>query len=402
MSRWLSIVGLGEGGWDELPALGRGLVESAELIVGGERHLAMLPSSIKAARSSWATPLRLTVEEILRHRGRPVAVLATGDPMHYGVGVTLARAVGHDEMLILPTVSAFGLAAARLGWSLADCECLTLHGRPLEKLGAFLCGGARLLLLSHDGSTPAKVAAELTRRGWGPSRLIALEHMGGAGESRIEGTAASWGQRQAEDLNTLAVECLPAAGTISLPRLPGLPDEAFSHDGQITKREVRAVTLAGLSPLPGQLLWDVGAGCGSIAVEWLRSSRAMRAIAIESDAARCDMIRANAANLGTPEIEVVNGTAPAALPGLAPPDAIFIGGGVAMPDLAENCWDALRSGGRLVANVVTVQGEARLLQCHQAHGGRLTRIAISRAEPIGGQLGWRALRPVTQWIAVKP
>ncbi len=402
MSRWLSIVGLGEGGWDELPALGRDLVESAELIVGGERHLAMLPASIKAQRSSWATPLRVTVEEILRHRGRRVAVLATGDPMHYGVGVTLARAVGHDEMLILPTVSAFALAAARLGWPLADCECLTLHGRPLEKLGAFLYRGARLLLLSHDGSTPAQVAAELVRRGWGPSRLIALEHMGGARENRVEGTANSWSQRQTEDLNTLAVECLPATGTISLPRLPGLPDDAFSHDGQITKREVRAVTLAALSPLPGHRLWDVGAGCGSITIEWLRAGRAMRASAIECDAARCDMIRTNAASLGTPEIEIVHAAAPAALAGLAPPDAIFIGGGVAMPGLAERCWDSLRSGGRLVANAVTIQGEARLLQCHQVYGGKLSRIAISRAEPIGGQLGWRALRPVTQWVALKP
>lgn len=402
MSRWLSIVGLGEGGWEELPALGRGMVEAAELIVGGERHLAMLPASVKAKRASWATPLRLTVEEVLRHRGRPVAVLATGDPMHYGVGVTLARAVGHDEMLILPTVSAFSLVAARLGWSLADCECLTLHGRPLEKLGGFLYRGARLLLLSHDGSTPAKVAAELTRRGWGPSRLIALEHMGGSREDRVEAIAESWGQRQTKDLNTLAVECLPAAGTISLPRLPGLPDDAFTHDGQITKREVRAMTLAALSPLLGQRLWDVGAGCGSIAIEWLRGGRGMRANAIESDPARCDMIRVNAANLGTPEIEIVNALAPMALAGLAPPDAIFIGGGVAAPGLVERCWDALPSGGRLVANAVTVQGEARLLQCREAHGGSLGRIAISRAEPIGGYLGWRALRPVTQWTAVRP
>ncbi len=402
MSRWLSIVGLSEGGWDELPALGRGLVESAELVVGGERHLAMLPATIKAARTSWATPLRLTVEEILRHRGRPVTVLATGDPMHYGVGVTLARAVGSEEMLILPNISAFGLAASRLGWSLADCECLTLHGRPLEKLGGFLYRGARLLLLSHDGSTPAKVGAELTRRGWGPSHLVALEHMGGSRENRIEATAEIWGGRQTADLNTLAVECLPASGTISLPRLPGLPDEAFAHDGQITKREVRAVTLAALAPLPGQRLWDVGAGCGSIAIEWLRAGHAMRANAIEGDAKRCDMIRANAATLGAPEIEIINATAPVALEGLAEPDAIFIGGGVAKASLVECCWAALPSGGRLVANVVTVQGEAQLLRCHQSHGGSLGRIAISRAEPIGTQLGWRALRPVTQWVAVKP
>jgi precorrin-6B C5,15-methyltransferase / cobalt-precorrin-6B C5,C15-methyltransferase len=402
VNRWLSIVGLSEGGWAELPALGRDLVESAQFIVGGERHLAMLPASIKAERASWATPLRLTVEEILRYRGRPVAVLATGDPMHFGVGVTLARAVAHEEMLILPAISAFGLAAARLGWSLGDCECLTLHGRPLEKLAGFLYPGARLLLLSHDGSTPAKVAVDLTRRGWGPSRLIALEHMGGPNEQRIAATASEWAGRQTADLNTLAVECIAAPGTVSLPRLAGLPDDAFTHDGQITKREMRAVTLAALAPLPGQRLWDVGAGCGSIAIEWLRSGRGMRAIAIESNPARCDLIRANAAALGAPEIEVIGGEAPAALDGLATPDAVFIGGGVAAPGLVERCWAAIGQGGRLVANAVTVQGESTLLRAHEAFGGSLVRIAVSRAEAIGGQLGWRPLMPVTQWTAIKP
>jgi precorrin-6B C5,15-methyltransferase / cobalt-precorrin-6B C5,C15-methyltransferase len=402
MNRWLSIVGLGEGGWAELPALGRGLVEAAELVVGGERHLAMLPKTISAERSTWATPLRLTVEEILRRRGRPVAVLATGDPMHYGVGVTLARAVAGDEILILPTVSAFSLAAARLGWPVAECECLTLHGRPLEKLGGFLTRGARLLLLSHDGSTPAKVAAELTRKGWGPSRLVVLEHMAGTHERVVEATAEGWNAPTMADLNTLAVECHPVTGTLSLPRLPGLPDDVFVHDGQITKREIRAMTLAALTPLPGERLWDVGAGCGSISIEWLRSGRQMRAVAIESDAQRRGFIAANAAALGTPDIELVAAEAPAALEGLAPPDAVFVGGGITAPGLVERCWAALPSGGRLVANAVTVQGESRLLQCRGEMGGSLGRIAISRAEPIGPYLGWRPLMPVTQWVAVKP
>jgi precorrin-6Y C5,15-methyltransferase (decarboxylating) len=401
MTRWLSIVGLGEGGWLELPALGRSLVGAAELVVGGERHLAMLPKTVKAEKLTWATPLRLTVEEIVRRRGRPVAVLATGDPMHYGIGVTLARAVAADEILILPTASAFSLAAARLGWPVAECECLTLHGRPLEKLAGFLYRGARLLLLSHDGSTPTKVAAELKRMGWGPSRLVILEHMGGSQERVIEATAASW-KGQAADLNALAIECRPAPGTQSLPRLPGLPDEAFVHDGQITKREIRAMTVAALAPLPGERLWDVGAGCGSISIEWLRAGRQMHASAIEGDAQRRGFIAANAAALGTPEIEVVDGIAPAALNGLARPDAIFIGGGITAPDLVERCWGALPVGGRLVANAITVQGESRLLQCREAMGGSLGRIAISRAEPIGPYLGWRPLMPVTQWVALKP
>jgi precorrin-6B C5,15-methyltransferase / cobalt-precorrin-6B C5,C15-methyltransferase len=402
MSRWLSIVGIGEGGWAEVPVLGRSLVEAAELIVGGERHLAMLPSTIRAERRSWATPLSVTVEEIAGRRGRPVAVLATGDPMHFGIGVTLARAVPAAEMLILPTVSAFTLAAARLGWSIADCECLTLHGRPLGRIAGFLHPGARLLLLSHDGATPGLVASELARRGWGPSRVIVLEHMGGAAERLIEATAAKWTAARVADLNTVAIECQPGAGAAILPRLPGLPDDAFHHDGQLTKREIRAATLAALAPLPMQRLWDVGAGCGSIAIEWMRAARSARAIAIESDARRCELIRENAAALGTPELHILGGEAPQALDGLARPDAVFIGGGIAAPGLVEHCWAALPSGGRIVANVVTVEGESALARRRSELGGSLTRIAVSRAEPVGGLLGWRPLMAVTQWSAVKP
>jgi len=402
MNRWLTIVGLGEGGWTELPALGRSLVEGAELVVGGERHLAMLPSHVHGERLGWATPLRLTVDEILRRRGRPVAVLATGDPMHYGVGVTLARAVPMAEMLILPTVSAFSLAAARLGWPVAECECLTLHGRPMERLAGFLARGAKLLLLSHDGSTPAKVAAELKRLGWGPSRLVVLEHMGGPKERIREATAECWPEVPTAELNTLAVECQPAPGTVSRPRLPGLADEVFSNDGQITKRETRAATLAALAPLPGERLWDVGAGCGSVAIEWLRAGRGMRAVAIEGDAGRRAMIADNAAGLGVPEIEIVAGRASGALAGLPQPDAIFIGGGLTTEGVVESCWQALPPGGRIVANAVTLDAEAALIGWRGQLGGSLTRIAVSRAEPIGAYLGWRPLRPVTQWAAVKP
>lgn len=401
MSRWLSIVGLGEGGWAELPALGRSLIEGAELIVGGERHLAMLPDHIRGERAGWATPLRLTVEEILRRRGHPVAVLATGDPMHYGVGVTLARAVPMAELLILPTASAFSLAAARLGWPIAECECLTLHGRPIERLAGFVVRGARLLLLSHDGSTPAKVAAELKRLGWGPSRLVVLEHLGGPRETIREATAENWSEGRTADLNTLAVECRPAPGSVSHPRSPGLPDEVFSNDGQITKREVRAATLAALAPVARERLWDVGAGCGSVSIEWLRAGHGMSAVAIESDANRRAMIAENAAALGVPEIEIVAGRAPEALAGLPAPDAVFIGGGLSGTGLIERCWQALSPGGRIVANAVTLDGEATLIRWRSELGGSLTRIAVSRAEPVGAHLGWRPLMPVTQWAAVK-
>jgi precorrin-6Y C5,15-methyltransferase (decarboxylating) len=303
---------------------------------------------------------------------------------------------------MLPTASAFSLAAARLGWSIADCECLSLHGRPLAKLAGFLTRGGRLLLLANDGSTPMQVAKELARLGWGPSRVVALEHMGGPRERAVEATAAQWGDAAVADFNTLAVELHPSAGAVSRPRLPGLPDDAFAHDGQLTKREVRAATLAALAPLPGERLWDVGAGCGSIAVEWLRAGRGLHAVAIESDAPRRALIAENAAALGTPELQIVAGSAPAALDGLPSPDAIFIGGGIADAKLVERCWAALGAGGRLVANVVTVEGEARLADCRDRLGGSLTRIAVSRAEPLGPYLGWRPLMPVTQWSAVKP
>jgi len=400
VSRWLSIVGLGEGGWPELSALGRSLVEGAELIIGGERHLAMLPPSVQGRRLGWASPLSRTVEEIVVQRGRPVAVLATGDPMHFGIGVTLTRTVPVSEMLMLPAPSAFSLAAARLGWPLAECECLTVHGRPLARVAGFLHHGARLLVLSHDGDTPGRIAAELTRRGFGRSKIFLLEHMGGQKEQILEATADDWNIERTADLNTLAIESRAGPGAVSFPRLPGLPDEAFQHDGQLTKREVRAATLAALAPLPGQRLWDVGAGCGSIAIEWLRAGRDMKAIAIESDAQRRSLIAENACALGTPEIEILAGEAPQALANLAPPDAVFIGGGIS-EEVVQRGWAALPAGGRLVANVVTVEGEACVADHREALGGTLTRIAVSRAEPIGARLGWRPMMPVTQWAAVK-
>ncbi|WP_119458944.1 precorrin-6y C5,15-methyltransferase (decarboxylating) subunit CbiE [Rhodospirillaceae bacterium SYSU D60014] len=401
MTRWLSIVGLDEGGLATLPALARELIDQAELLVGGARHLAMVPEG-GAERMSWASPLKLTVEEILRWRGRRVVVLATGDPMWYGVGVTLARAVPLEEMLILPAPSAFSLACARLGWPLAETECLTLHGRPLALLNGAVAPGARLLLLSHDGTTPATVAKALVELGYGASRVVALEHMGGAAERHVAATAETWTAAQVGDLNTVAVECMAGPDAVIRPHTPGLSDEAFRHDGQLTKREIRAMTVAALAPLPGQRLWDIGAGCGSIAIEWLRCGRSLRAVAVERDAERVSMITENAVTLGVPQLQVVVGAAPAALADLPSPDAVFIGGGVTMPGLAERCWAALPCGGRLVVNVVTVEGEGRLIALRDEIGGTLTRLAVSRAEPVGPFSGWRPLMPVTQFAAVKP
>ncbi len=400
MSPWLAIIGIGEEGFSALSPAARRLVEEAELVIGGARHLAMVPGG-DAERHEWESPLRLTIERIGGWRGRRVAVLASGDPMCYGVGVTLARRFPSDELTILPQPGAFSLAAARLAWPLAECATLTLHGRPLERLSRHLAPGQRVLALSEDGATPAAIARLLRAQGWGASEVTVLEHLGGMRERIFTERAERFGDRVAADLNTVAILCGAAAGAHPLSRSPGLPDDAFRSDGQLTKREVRAATLAALAPLPGERLWDVGAGCGSIAIEWLRSGRGTKAFAIEKDASRAALIRDNAARLGVPELQLVEGEAPVALEGLPDPDAVFLGGAVSRADLLEQLWTRLRPGGRLVANAVTVAGEARLAEFAKVAGGGLTRIAVSRAEPIGDQLAWRALRPVTQLAATK-
>ena len=402
MTPWLSIVGLGEDGLDGVCPAGRPLIEQAETLVGGDRHLVMVPANHPAERLSWASPLSETVAAIVARRGRRVCVLATGDPLWYGIGVTLAEAVPAAERCIVPAPSAFSLACARLGWPLAETETLTLHGRPLDLLRAHLAPAARLLILANDGETPARVAALLGEAGYGESPVSVFEHMGGGAERRVDGTAKGWRGEPIAALNTIAVECRAGAGAVALSRAPGLPDDAFENDGQLTKREVRGATLAALAPLPGQRLWDVGAGCGSVAIEWLRTARGTNAIAIERQPARAAMIARNATALGTPELEIVTGGAPAALAGLAAPDAVFIGGGISTEGLMETCWEALSPGGRLVANVVTVEGEAGIIAWHERIGGELTRIAISRTRPLGGMSGWHSLAPVTQWAVVKP
>ncbi len=396
MTPWLSIVGLGEDGLDGASPAARPLIEHAETLVGGARHLAMAPEDHPAERLTWASPLSRTVDEIVARRGRRVCVLATGDPMWYGIGVTLARAVPACETTIVPGVPAFSLACARLGWPLAEAETLTLHGRPLDLIRLHLAPGARLLLLANDGATAAALAALLREAGYGESRITVLEHMGGAGERRIESEAADWRAESVADLNTIAIECRAAPGAAILPRTPGLPDDAYLNDGQLTKREVRAVTLAALAPLPGRLLWDVGAGCGSVAIEWMRAERRARAVAIERSPERAALIARNAAALGAPDLEIVTGAAPEAHAGLDAPDAVFVGGGVAGQGLVEACWEALSTGGRLVANAVTVEGEAALARWRERAGGELTRIAVSRTKPLGSLSGWRPMAPVTQ------
>ena len=405
MTRWLSIIGIGEEGLSGLSAAARTIVETAETLVGGARHLAMVPPG-SAERLLWRQPLADTIDDIAARRGARVAVLASGDPLWYGVGVVLLRHFRPEEMTIVPQPSAFSLAAARLGWASAECAQLSLHGRPLDALRLHLAPRRRCLLLSEDGTTPRRVAGLLAATGWGPSRISVFEHLGGPRERVHSGTASDWGERRSADLNTIALECEISPGTRPLSRLAGLPDDAFEHDGQLTKREIRALTLARLAPLSGETLWDIGAGAGSIAIEWLRATEGGRAVAVEQHAGRVATIARNAALLGVPGLHIAIGNAPHALaeipPEFAPPDAIFVGGGIGEAGLLDELWAALRPGGRLVANVVSTEGECAILAWQARQGGELTRIAVSRSEPLGGRHAWRPLLPVTQLAATKP
>jgi precorrin-6B C5,15-methyltransferase / cobalt-precorrin-6B C5,C15-methyltransferase len=406
MHKWLSVVGIGEDGLQGLNPVGLSLVEQAKIIVGGERHLAMLSPSDNREKIIWATPIADTVEKIISYRGQDVCILASGDPMCYGIGVTLTRKIPISEMTIIPSPSAFSLACARLGWSLTEVTCLSLCGRSVDIMQLHLYPNAKLLILSADKTTPQIVAELLTKSGFSGSKMTTLERMGGIHERITTGEAwergaGSEGETEIADLNTIAVECIADIGLRGLSKLAGLPDSAYQHDGQLTKQEIRAVTLAALAPKPGELLWDIGAGCGSISIEWMRSSSSCHAIAIEQNPARLQYINNNAASLGTPNLKIISGKAPEALANLPAPNVIFIGGGVTTEGLLETCWQVLPLGGRLVANVVTIEGEQKLFTWYQKFGGSFTRIAIQRAEPIGKFLGWKAMAPVTQWIVVK-
>jgi precorrin-6B C5,15-methyltransferase / cobalt-precorrin-6B C5,C15-methyltransferase len=400
--KWLSIVGIGESGLADIDRLGRGFIDRAALVIGGKRHLAMLdPAKSSQVRLAWTSQLEESIAIVLAKRGTPVCVLASGDPLCYGIGATLLKYISIEEMTILPAPSTFSLARARLGWAETAVETLSLCGRSPDFLAAILAPNSKLLILSGGASTPQIVANLLTQQGYGDSRMTILEHLGGERERVVTQIARSWSQSDVAALNTIAVECEIDRDRLPLNRLPGLPESAYHHDGQLTKREVRAITLAALAPLPGELLWDVGAGCGSIGIEWLRSHPRCRAIAIEQHQRRLQFIIDNMTALGAPHLQIVCGQAPAALADLPTPDAIFIGGGVTVPGLLATCWTALRSGGRLVANAVTIESELELLQWHQQVGGELTRIAIQRTQSIGGFLGWKPLNPITQLVVVK-
>lgn len=400
MTPWLSVIGVGDDGVSGLAPAARALVEAAEVIVGAERLLDGLSAEGRELHV-WRSPLAQTIARIETWRGRKVAVLASGDPMHFGVGCTLARHIPLAEMRVVPAPSSFSLAAARLGWPLQRAECLSLHARPAELIVPFMAPNVRILALTEGARTVREVAAILRRRGFGQSRLTILEHMGGAAEASVALTAEEVSDQPFADFSLLAVECVAGRNAVLLPRLAGLPDESFRHDGRITKREVRAVTLAALSPLPGAVLWDIGSGCGSIAVEWMRAARGAAAIAFERDRKRLDFIAENALCLGVPGLEIVAGNVPGTLAGRPAPDAVFLGGAVSDEAVFEACWAALKPGGRLIANAVTLEGAAALTVRQGRFGGDLTRIDIAHLAPVGNK---RALKPrmsVLQWRAAK-
>ncbi len=400
MTKWLTILGMGEDGFEGLSAPARDALASASHIVGSARLLQMLPP-LDGNLHEWPQPFSAVADQIRSLRGQRTVILATGDPMNYGVARKLMEIISFDEITVIPHLSAFSLAAARVGWSLPDCDCFTIHGRPAANLELYIQPDARLLVLTQDETSIVECARRLRNRDFPESQITVLENMGGPRECMTTFRADAVPERTWSPLNTLAIHCVAGPKSKIWPRLAGLPDDAFEHDGQITKREVRAATIAALAPAPDQLLWDVGAGCGSVAIEWMRSSRSCEAFAVEQDDARCRMIASNADQLGTPRLQLIHGAAPDALSGLPSPHAIFIGGGVGDSNVFETCWQALRRGGRLVANVVTLEGEMHLYDLQEQHGGELVRFEISRLERVGRLRALKPKMPVTQWRVMK-
>jgi precorrin-6B C5,15-methyltransferase / cobalt-precorrin-6B C5,C15-methyltransferase len=399
VTRWLSIIGIGEDGLAGLGAEARAAIDAAECLAGGARHLAMVPES-SAERLVWSSPIDSSIKALLARRPRRVTVLASGDPMQFGIGATLSKAVPIAEMAIIPAPGAFSLAAARLGWALPDSITLSLHGRPIDRLALHLGPGARILALTEHGAAPAAIAQWLTLRGWGSSRVTVLERLGGPAERVTAFTAETPGPARFADLNTVAIEAVAGPAARWWPRRAGLPDEAFCHDGQLTKRWIRAATLSALAPSGAERLWDIGAGSGSVAIEWLRALEGGSAHAIERRPDRVALIAANASALGVPELDIVAGSAPAALAALPDPDAIFIGGGVDAA-LLDLCYARLKPGGRLVANAVTIEGETSLADFYRQRGGALTRLAVAELGVAGTHALWRAAAPVTQYLCRK-
>lgn len=398
---WLTIIGIGEDGPAGLGDEAKRLIKAASVVFGGARHHALMAGLIQGECLAWESPFERSIAAITARRGSPVVVLASGDPFLFGVGATLSRSVDAAEMRTIPAPSSFSLAASRLGWPLQEVAAVSLHGRPLDLIRPHLHHGRRIIALTSDQETPTQLAALLAANGFGSSRLHLLEALGGERERVRACQADAFDIEDIDPLNVCAIDVVAGEGARVLAFAPGLDDALYEHDGQITKREIRALTLSTLAPRHGELLWDIGAGSGSIGIEWMLCDPSLWAIAIEQSSERVQRIAHNAAAFGVPGLAVVEGAAPQALQSLPKPDVIFVGGGGSEDGVMEAAVAALKSGGRLVANSVTLEMDAKLLALHASLGGSLTRIDISRAGAIGAMTGWRPAMPVTQWHWVK-
>ena len=406
MTAWITVIGVGADGLSGLSAAGRSALQGAALVVGGARHQEMAADADLAAnaeRLTWSCGIHPAMDEIEKWRGKPVVVLASGDPMDYGAGSTLARRFDPKEITVIPHPGAFSLACARMVWSLPDSITMTVHGRAFAAIHLHLRPGANIVALSWNGETPKILAELLQAKGFGPSKITVFSDMGAADEQCFEGTAEEWPHQDQDipDLNTVCIECVAGEDAVFWPLTPGLPEAAFEHDSQITKHEIRAVTVAHLAPQPGQLLWDVGAGCGSVAIEWLRAVKNTHAYAVESDDDRSDFIRRNADSLGVPHLGVVMGTAPGALLNLPDPDTIFVGGGVSKADVLETCWGRLAPGGTLVANAVTLEAQQKLMAFSATADATFTRMTAARSGRVGQLTAMRPMMDVLQIVARK-
>ncbi|MDD2705784.1 MAG: precorrin-6y C5,15-methyltransferase (decarboxylating) subunit CbiE [Acidocella sp.] len=390
---WLTIIGIGEDGLEGLAPQAHALLAEAAIIFGGPRHLALAGAGERGR--TWPVPF--SVAPVLACRPHPTVVLASGDPFWFGAGGSLAAHLAPDEWHALPAPSSFALAAARLGWRLEETICLGLHAAPLARLRPHLARGTRLICLLRGPEAVTELAAWLTAQGFGLSRLWRLEALGGPRERITEGGAQGWSAAAGIAPVAVAVEL---AGGLGLPRAPGLPDELFEHDGQITKRAIRALTLSALAPRAGECLWDIGTGSGSVAVEWLLAAPASRACGLEADAARAARALRNAASFGVEHrFSLTQARAPEGLEALPRPDAVFIGGG-ASAALLERLWALAPPGTRLVANAVTLETEALFIHWAAAKGGSLLRLELAEAKPLGRLHGWEAARPIVQWSVV--
>lgn len=390
---WLTIIGIGEDGAEGLSAAARAALDGAEVVTGAARHIALLPALSGEVRP-WPVPFDAGIVPLLALRGRRVVMLASGDPFWFGAGSVLARHLAAGEWTAHPAPSTFSLAAARLGWPLEDVTCLGLHAAPLARLRPHLAPGRRAIVLLRDGKAVAGLARWLCEMGFGASTLALLEALGGPRERIRQATADTLAFT--DIAHPVAVGIRVAGEGAVMPRTSGLPDDLFAHDGQISKRPMRALILSALAPRPGETLWDIGTGSGSVAIEWLLAHPAMQATAFEADAMRAARARENAAALGVDRLQVVEGRAPDVLTGHAVPDAVFIGGGLSEA-LLETLWAMLPTGTRLVANAVTLESEALLAQWHARKGGSLLRIDLAQAAPLGSKRGWQASYPVVQW-----